>query len=297
MSDLVNLPEALKGEAQRIFQLFQNVGVPQLLPTGSTPVPWYDWPDRQTIHYYIPGAFPAESAVRLRFQNIRVKDFGPIEWSKEEVVSDQTVNTVITGVDVPAGTDFDQTITHTFKGVTTLSESTTQGFEAAAKASFGPEYAHFDIEGKVKRESTQAFGNEKTYEESISQRIAFKGPRNVSIQAVREEQKLRRRVQSTPIFDYIITLSANYTLYLAMGWDSKAELLDFLRGNAPDSAGQLLPFRYEGGSRAGFPPTVQAPYFRAHPQKDADIPPTGQPLEWTSEYITVQKQTIVAKDV
>ena len=296
---LINLAEAVKPEAGTIIQLVRNVpvGLDKFFDySPAQPVPNYTWPDRQTVVFNMPTRYGGQEYLRLTLSDIKVVDFGDIAWSEQSVIKTDTIDHNITTINIPDNTDFSRTFTYSFSAVETIEKSSTEGLEAEAKVKLGPEYASFDFSTKVKYEAEQRFGTENTFAESDSQTFSFKGPRHISVDAVRNRQVLRRDVSSKPIYDYKICFDTRYVQSAQVCWANKAEFTSWVRGKAPDDVGVIHWYDMYGHPRPE-QDVHTAAGRRSEPQPQASIPNTGPDLVANAEYINVLNQSIIAKDV
>ena len=295
-TEKLNLPDSLLNDSRGIMQRFMNGwGFPKIVAAyGSTPVPSYEWPNPTTIVYEYPTQMAGQEYLKMTLSGITVKDYGEIHWGDESTVKRDEVTNIITTVDIPKDTEFERSFSYHFKAVETIEDSTTTGFEAEAKASLGPEYAKFDFAAKVKREATQAFGSEKTYETDDTQKFSFKGPRHIQIVAVRDREQKKRSVSSQPIMEYSICLETKYEAVHHVCWSSKEQLISYMLGQEPDDVGVLY-WDATPISSAGSEAT--ASIFRARPYPNYEIPDNVPPLTWPAEYVDVINQSIVARDL
>ena len=294
----VNLPQVLLPEAQGIYQLLTNANY-ELWPLRPVVANYpSEWPEQNRIRYHLGES--KNTGIILEMRNIHVRDCGPIYWMNEEQVgSSQVEDVVLVDVDLPEGVDFDRMLSYTFTAVKTLEESTRLSFTTELEARFGSTSAPFAarINEKVADEFSSKFGTAETHAETQSDHFKFSGPRRLLIKAVREVQEVRRETSCKPFFDYEIAMIWDYPDgYIHVGWSSKEEFVNFIRGLTPDSVA-ISEQRMKSKSVI-FPDDhvihkALSPYFREHPQPNAQIGEHVEPMQWVDTYPNVLKQSII----
>lgn len=262
MSSQINLAEALHGQARSIVQGLRNPGVGPIQGPGVGGFR-YDWPDRTTVIYHI------DDDQTITFEGIHVSDFGPISWSDEEPGPRRLVKEIT----VPEGVPFSDTFKRTSSETQTLEEATRIGLETAVRAGLGQEYGTgISLNAKVSRETEQRFGKSAT--ETLSSEFSI-GPVTEPGTYRIESFPFTRRVTSRPKFDFHIVwqrhtyADGGYHWWERVEFECKQQLIDLLRGMAPDSIGVYRSGRIVSGdyaSESENAPKPLAPMYRERPQ-------------------------------
>lgn len=296
----INLSQALEVEAQRIWQLVINSGIwffgGPSIQNGEQFQKY--WPNPSTVEYRRDATGNSGNWLYLRFENIHVTDFGGIVWENESVIGRRDNSEIIIEVDLPEGVGFNQEISHTFTAVQTLLDSAKTGFETAAKARLGgvSTPAGAELAQTVTKEFTRQFGQNDSFNREVRQRFDIPGPRKFKIEAVREQQRIRRQARCRPVFDYNIKMGRYWAQghYYEAGFVDKAEFLSWIRGQAPDSVGYIVA-NFDSFGQWGDPNA--AAFMRARPQSGAELSQADSLIIWPDEYDDVLRQTIEVVDV
>ena len=199
-------------------------------------------------------------SAQIRCTNLKPSNLSDIKWSQATPIgSGDNVERHSIRADVPAGQEFQTRLGYTFKKTTSLLESAGAalkiGFEGTVN--YTPSTATGGVGGGIKLSAEASAHYDKTWGEtteeqrSIDITIPVKGPFKGYISAVRKTTSLSVASELTPEFEAeIACYEGDKCLYK---WDSYADLLRVLRGQAPTDralANEFItnPFTpYEGG--------------------------------------------------
>lgn len=282
----INLPEALKSEAMRIWQLVLNANTTTWGGGGVPDLP-YEWPEQNKVVYKWNG-------VELILDNIHVTDLSDFNWGQESINSSQREQYIKDHINIGLGTSITRKYTHSFAKVKTMEESAKQGFETEVSARLGTDssFVGLNLSQKFSLEFNKSFGNSDTFSDEITDELTFVGPKNSNVVAYRDRQTVQRRMTTNPKFDYSITF---YRWALPYGQKmtlaNKAELLDLVKGQAPDTVGRVYTVKTSST------PVVSeffrsAPAYRRNPQPNAAIDNANQTIEWVRDYNKILNQGI-----
>ena len=286
----INLPEALRNEAQVIYQLLVNVAPQDFrqtdVPWGYGPT-WPDypatWPAPNQVTYNLRRPSERRTAFNIELVDIYVRDLGQIEWSEEREIRPIRDSDRRWPVNIAAGDTLTQTFSHTFSHATTLEEETKINLAAEVELSLGnlESPAGAKLTTKVETEFASKFSDTATVSDTLSQQLVIQGPANRVYFAFRDRVIAERTTRCRPLFDYKIRFAARYDDggYLIAEWASKAEFERFIRGLADDTVGYL-------NASNPYMAKALAPFYRAHPQPGASIGDSAPPMEWTDRYST-----------
>lgn len=309
----MNIPVALMEEVKGIHQLIANAQWKGVIRWWmSQPLNGlieYEWPEAETIRYF-PFGKGNQSALRIVLRNVHIIEYGPIEWEEARQSGGEHkdfVNETNVRIPIDQGT-YRDTFSATFSETKSLEDETKNGFISEAMAKLGgiSSPVQASINQKVDLEFRKSFGTVTSEARTVSQEITLPTPLDITVRGIRERATEQRLTKSQPRFDYGIAFRGEYNdggwweVYFA----SKAEFVQFVRGQADDSVGV---YRKGGGSVKDFftpnripipdgPSTPQAPKFRANPQPGASVPDLSPSLEWTASYDNVHRTGIEVID-
>ena len=172
-------------------------------------------------------------------RNLQVRNLADIEVSEPVVVKEAVDERYSINVRVPAGQSFNVKLQHKFSETKTLLESAEVGLKLGFEASVGytPGSATGGVTGGVKFTAEasaaykRAWGNNTTTEDTIDLTLPVQGPFIGQVSAVRAVSDLSVTSKLTPDFEFQVEIQNNGgKLY---GWDSYAELIRVLKGEAP----------------------------------------------------------------
>lgn len=304
----MNIPTALDVEVQSIDQLMRNVVYLYNYPRWISGPAWgnydHEWPEPDCIRYHI------SQALWIELRNVHVADYGPIEWQEATAIGGRHTDIVEEQeVSIPVDQGkWTKTVELTFEAVRGLEDQTKQGFTTEAEAKLGgiSSPAGARLNQKVELEFAQKFSKVNTSRYTVTDTIELPTPLHITYRGERARVVEERRTRSKPQFDYGIALRYEYNegSWTEMYFASKAQFLDFVRGNADDTVGVY----YVGGLSAynlwegrripvdGPAPEPQAGFFRDHPQPEASLAYTDHALEWTDTYDNAAQGRLVVID-
>ena len=295
MSDgkAINMPEALKWDAGRIWQLILNANSPWYGAGNARSDYPVEWPQANNVQYHVGGP------VILELFDIRVVDYGPIAWSRENVVRTERESDVVATVRLQEGETDVRRIEHTFSKAKSLEESTLLGFETEAEAHLGSyeSPAGASLKEKVTNEYASKFGTSTTETDTFSDTLTLTGPLHRRYTAYRDSVIAQRDISCRPILDHGIKIVSRFPdtrQWKQVIFKDRDEFLRFIRGEADDSIG-VFEIGFEGGGPSER--TAMAPFFRAHPQPGAAFDNTIPSLEWVGEYQTRIELGLDSEDI
>lgn len=274
----IALPDALQGEAGRIMQLLYNEGH-WLFGYGPAHRFESEWPAPNAVTYDT-----GQDGAQLLLTNIRVVDFGHIEWSQEHELHRNREEHVLSTLELVEGQTVSDQFSWTFAKARSLQETSKLGFEQAVEAHVGSyeSPAGASITAKFDQEFSRTFGSTETTTNTISRTITTTGPLRAEIVATRDSVVAQRTTRTQPKFDYQIQWAHGCCEgrgTTRVTWANKDEFLRFVRGAADDSVG-IAHLALGGETRK------LAPYYRAHPQPNAVIDDSSPWINWTDTYDT-----------
>ena len=293
MSKQLQLPEALRGEAGRAWQLILNVNSPWYGAGNAEPNYPVEWPYYNNVQYHLGGP------VIMELFNIHIDDYGPINWSGETIIQKKRESEVVESIRLREGESLTRQISHTFSKVTTLEQSTIKNFETEIEAHLGSyeSPAGLSIKEKVGFEFGEKFGTEQTETDSFSDTLNLVGPLHRKYIAYRDSVLAQRQTSCQPSFDYGIKIVARFPdtrEWKQSIFNSKEEFINFIRGEADDSVG-VFQTGFEGqGPKSNDP---MAPFFRSHPQPNAQFENTVPHLTWTDHYQSRIEMGLDSQDI
>lgn len=270
MSDLATL---LHPEVERILVLLTNPGRGNVPPELGF-LKWQGWKatyiDEATCLYEdVRGEYPRWF---VKLENIHGTEGTEVEFGDPIPFGEPHATHVTKDeVDIQTKGNFERTYTHTFERIGSLLESTKKAYESnfgirAGEASTGPASyigAHFNE--RLATEYTKQFTDTSQETDTITAKITQPTPAHFKVVASRETEEERWRVRGQIELDYKITLGfKNYPRWVGdytVTWTSKEQLLEFVRGEAPDSVGVWH----------GLDNIVLADRYRQSPQPQATI--------------------------
>ena len=282
----MNVPEALRGQAQGIWQRLINVPNPVIKGSGvNVPLP-YRWPDPQTIEYYMGDE-------TLTLMGVHEGDYGKVNWAQERETSMQLLDEI----EVPEGVPFTKTYEKTSTEKTSLLEGTKTALEAGFKEVIGQEYGTgITLTQRIEADYEKQFGKDQGETESDTFTI---GPISEPGKYRIYSYSFERLVSSRPIFDYRIRWAKDVTQEDAVAgsgneiewwtraeWEDLDSFLDFIAGDAPDSVGVAHSGRIVHGkynSSTTNPDKPLAPYYRERrqvPDRFNPVPPIQQTVRY-----------------
>ena len=286
LDNRMNIPEALRGQAEGIWQRLMNVSNPAIVGSGvQVPLP-YNWPDAKTIEYY-------QGDEKLTLSGIHEGDYGTVTWAKERV----TKSRLLDEIEVPKGVPFTKTYTKTESEKTSMLEATKTALEAAFKEVVGQEYGTgITLQQRIETDFEHQFGHDQGETKSDTFTIGpIEEPGKYRIYSYSFE----RLVSSRPVFEYHIMWSKDTVVedpvagpgndieyWKRAEWENIDSFLDFISGDSPDSvgvyhSGRIVHGQY--GSNYEGPPVALAPYFRLSRQSRVRFNP-APPIQQNVQY-------------
>ena len=142
----------------------------------------------------------------LVFRNITSVHTVEVQRSGPTVVESDILERWEYDLDIPAGVDESQTVSHTFSKRQTLSQLVKAGAEAQVKGTFSEGGIGAEISAKIYAEYQRQWGDDQAEDDTVSNTINVKGPMVLRMEAVRSCDRERWDITATGDLDHSVEL-------------------------------------------------------------------------------------------
>ena len=242
MSNEISLVEANRPRAQLIAELCAaRIHDPGLWGGYTAQEPLVGelrWSEQ--IDYWRAGNPKAVLVLRKPVMS----DIKEIDWGEEQIIQSNVTERYSSSIELAAGVEYDETISHTFTKTRSLLEQAKVGAEVAIKATVGAEYsgvkAGLEVAAKIYAEYQRAWGETEEHSNTVSRHVKITGPVTLNYEAVRSLNKTQRLISAYTDFTFSISLidetgAGVNPPRMFLDWQSWEEFLAITKGLAPRS--------------------------------------------------------------
>ena len=180
----------------------------------------------------------------LFFRGPKLTDIKEVDWGEEIPVKQDVIERHKSSIQKIKGVEYDDTISHTFSKIVTLTQAFKIGAEIAIKAFFKASYSGVEggaeISAKLTAEYSRQWGETEEHTDTVTRhlRLPPEFEADIHYEAVRSVDKVQRQIKAVSNMDYDISFvsgplvpPANHPL-IEMNWGSLEEFISVGKGFA-----------------------------------------------------------------